>query len=61
MINRNVFPAVLTVALAASVGCSSKSPSLPKATGYGTAIVESSGSKQVGSAEIGRASCRERV
>jgi mono/diheme cytochrome c family protein len=47
--NRTVFIGFLALAVAGSVGCSSKSASLLKATAYGSALVESSGGKQVGS------------
>ncbi len=47
--NRTVFIGFLALALAASMGCSSKSASLPKATAYGASLLESSGGKQVGS------------
>jgi mono/diheme cytochrome c family protein len=46
--NRMVFIGVLALGLAAGVGCSAKSGSLPKATAYGAALVESSGGRQVG-------------
>jgi len=46
---RTIFIGILALALAGSLGCSSKSASLPKATAYGAALVESSGGKQVGS------------
>jgi mono/diheme cytochrome c family protein len=49
MTNRTVSIGLLALALAVGVGCSPKSASLPKATAYGTALVESSGGKQVGS------------
>jgi mono/diheme cytochrome c family protein len=45
---RTVFVGFLALALVGSVACSSKSVSLPKATAYGAALVESSGGKQVG-------------
>jgi mono/diheme cytochrome c family protein len=47
--NHRTVISILTLALAAGVGCSSKSGSLPKATAYGAVLVESSGGKQVGS------------
>lgn len=47
--SRNVFVSLLALALVVTAGCTAKSRSLPKATAFGGALVESSGGKQVGS------------